>query len=110
MSTHSIIQRSLVVGFVLSLAGVAFARQPPVLTKAQRAAEHAIACEGAPAQPGAGYRAAFVRFGTLAQAAPTRVAHSAAGYRDSIKRFGIGPAASEFACTPTGTPRHSASL
>ena len=109
MSTHSIIHRSLIAAFVLSIGGVAFARQPPALTKAQRAAEHAAVCEGR-AQPGAGYRDAIARVGSPAQASPTYVA-KAAGYRDSVKRFGTGLAASEFACEhPKRAPRASASL
>jgi hypothetical protein len=107
MFTHSIIHRSLMTAFVLSIAGVAFARQPPALTKAQRAAEHAAICEGR-VQPGSSYRA-MVRFGPAAQASAKSVAK--AGYRDSVKRFGTGPAASEFACEhPRRAPRTSASL
>ena len=108
MSTHSIIHRSLIAAFVLSIGGIAFARQPPALTKAQRAAEHAAVCEGR-ALPGAGYRDSIVRFG--ARAASPRYVAKAAGYRDSVKRFGTGLAASEFACEhPKRAPRTSASL
>src|SRR5690349_3237989 len=109
MSTHSIIHRSLITAFVLSIGGVAFARQPPALIKAQQAAEHAAVCEGR-AQPGAGYRDAMVRFAAPAQASPTQVA-KAAGYRDSVKRFGSAFATPEFACEhPERAPRATASL
>jgi hypothetical protein len=107
MFSQRVIQRSLITAFVLSFAGVAFARQPPVLTNAQRAAERALVCEGAQAKPGAGYRAAFVR-GSQVQASPMTVDRTASGYRDAIRRFGVGPSASEVACGPSEGPRFSA--
>jgi hypothetical protein len=111
MSTHSTIHRSLVAAFVLSIAGVAFARQPPALTQAQSATEYAVACEGARAEQGAGYRGALERSGARpGQAAPTTVAKAGSGYRDSVKRFGVGTA-SAIACEhPKHAPRTAASL
>lgn len=109
MFSNSIVHRSLVTAFVLSIAGVAFARHPPALIKAQGAAQHAAVCDGRKVQPASGYRGAMVRFGLPVQAGPTRVAKGA-GYRDSVKRFGTGPAASEVACNPAPAPRTSASL
>ena len=106
MSTHRIIQRSLLTAFVLSLAGVAFARQPPALTKAQKSVEQAIACDGANARPGAGYRAAFERSGSQLQASPT-IAKTSPGYR-GIERFKTGPATSEVACTRPAQRPHRA--
>ena len=105
MSVHRIIQRSLATAFVLSVTGMAFARQPPALTKAQRATERAIACEGATAQSGAGYRAAFVRFGPQRESSPSQVAKASPGYR-GMKGSGTGNAASHVACTQPAQRPH----
>jgi hypothetical protein len=110
MSSSSIIHRSLVAAFVLSIAGVAFARQPPALLKAQRAAERAAVCDGQKVRPGAGYRDVIVRFGLPAQARSSTQMAKGAGYRDSLRRFGVGPAASEVACNPAPAPRTTARL
>jgi len=82
MSIRSIVSRSLLAATFVTIAGTAFARQPPALTMAQRAADREIACEGAAAVPGAGYRDSTARFGDAA-ASPTALT---AGYRDAYAR------------------------
>jgi len=72
MTTHGIVQKTLVTAFVLGLTSVASAHNfPKPLTKADVAAERAAACRAA-AQPA---KRTFVRFG------PASVLKSGAQYR-----------------------------
>lgn len=67
----------LVVAFGLTLSGVVFARNPPVLVKEQAANQ---------AAPSAGYRDINLRFGVVPARAP-EVIRAAGGYRDIHYRF-----------------------
>jgi len=109
MSIRSLVSNSVSLA-VLLLAGSSFAHQPPALVGAQRAAERAVACEGATPHGGDGYRNSFVRFGDASQVKRGRFAkvRSSAGYRDTIVRFGPTSGAL-VACTPVTTPRTTAS-
>jgi hypothetical protein len=69
----SIIRQSLALAFTLTVAGAAFARNPPALARAQQADERL--------GPGSGYR------GALALRTGDVTGHAAAGYRDSNSRF-----------------------
>lgn len=71
---------ALAISFGLSLSGLAFARNPPVLVKQQQAAAHS-------ARAGAGYRDINWRFGDVAARSP-QVMRAAGGYRDIAYRFG----------------------
>jgi len=75
MSTQKFVRRATGFAFALTLAGTAFARQPPALVEAQ-AAEQALT-------QGPGYRDAGARQHQNASAS----AYAGAGYRDSLKRF-----------------------
>jgi len=77
MSKQNTVSRFLTAAFTFTLAGVAFARQPPALTAVQQDAARAVTCEGATARSSAGYRDVAVRAGQTTQASPVRVA----GYR-----------------------------
>jgi hypothetical protein len=79
MSKRSVYQ-ALVIAFGLSLSGLAFARNPPVLVKEQRAAAHAT-------RASAGYRDINGRFGVVPAHTPA-VMRAAGGYRDLHYRFG----------------------
>jgi hypothetical protein len=79
MSQRSVYQ-ALVTAFGLSLSGLAFARNPPVLVKQQRAAAHAT-------RASAGYRGINWRFGVAPARAPEG-SRATAGYRDIHHRFG----------------------
>jgi hypothetical protein len=105
MSIRTFVSRSLLTGTLVTLASTAFARQPAALVAAQRNAEREIACEGAPAQPGAGYRDALVRFGVESQTATAR----AGGYRDALARFGQQGVTLVACTTPMHGPHASAS-
>ncbi len=71
-------RQALVVAFGLTLSGVAFARNPPVLVKQQQAANQAA--------PSAGYRDINLRFGVVPARSP-EVIRAAGGYRDMNHRF-----------------------
>jgi hypothetical protein len=90
--------------FTLTLAGLAFARQPPALSAAQAHSARAVACEGGKLATSPGYREAAVRFGTRVNASSAEVA----GYRGKFVRTSAAAPAEHAACTPTG-PRLSAS-
>jgi hypothetical protein len=107
MSTHSLFHRSLAATFVLTVAGLAFARQPPALVQAQTQAEHAAVCDAANVRAGAGYRDSLVRFGAEAPSTSVRTTiASRAGYRG---RFEVQQAP-QIACdTPAHAPRMTAS-
>lgn len=79
MSKRSVYQ-ALVIAFGLSLSGLAFARNPPVLVKRQQAAAHAT-------RASAGYRDINWRFGVVPARTP-EVMRAAGGYRDIHYRFG----------------------
>jgi len=103
MSIQNTVSRFLTVGFTLSLAGVAFARQPPALTAAQQDSARAVACEGAMAHSSAGYRDMALRIDT--QEAET-ARDAVAGYRGKF----VASAATrslQVACRPEA-PRFSA--
>jgi len=93
MSIRNTVTSFLTIAFSLSLAGVAFARQPPALTAVQRQAARAVACEGATPRSTAGYRDAFHRTAPGTQASPLQVA----GYRGKFVISGAESAA--IACT-----------
>lgn len=78
MSTRSF-RQILVVAFGLSLSGIAFARNPPVLVHQQAAAAHAV-------KASSGYRDINSRFGSVPERAPL-VMREAGGYRDMHTRF-----------------------
>ncbi len=106
MSIHQLFHRSLAATFVLSIAGLAFARQPPALVQAQAAAERAAVCNSAQVAPERGYRDSLVRFGTNSAPAPTQVAASGVGYRGRFE----AERAPLLACnTPPHAPRLTAS-
>jgi hypothetical protein len=92
MSIRSLVSNSVSLA-VLLLAGSSFAHQPPALVGAQRAAERAVACEGATRKV---KREHFAKV------------HPSAGYRDTVVRFGPTSGAL-VACTPVTTPRTTAS-
>jgi hypothetical protein len=91
MSTHGIIQRTLMTAFVLSLASVASAHNfPKPQTKASIAAERAAACKAA-ARPA---KRTFARFG------PPSVVREGVEYRVAgAHRFGAGRHVPAVACT-----------
>jgi hypothetical protein len=104
MSIQSIFSRSLAATFVLSFAGLAFARQPPALVRAQTAADQAAACDPANVGSGAGYRDSLVRFDNRDVATPSLVVRTD-GYRGRFEDRG----APFVACnTPAESPRLSA--
>jgi hypothetical protein len=103
MSIQRIVARTLAATFTLTLAGMAFAREPPSLVAERAAAAHRIACEGAQAEPSAGYRDVALRFETRTAASSAQVA----GYRGKFVKSGTVETAS-IACAPTG-PRLAAS-
>lgn len=105
MSIRTLISRSLLTGALVTTASAAFARQPAALVSAQRLTEREIACEGASAEPGAGYRDALVRFGVESQMATAR----AGGYRDALARFGQQGVTLVACTTPVHGPHASAS-
>lgn len=78
MSNRSL-RQGLIVALGLSLSGVAFARNPPVLVKEQQAASHAVKSSG-------GYRDLNARFGSVPARSP-QVLREAGGYRDIHARF-----------------------
>jgi hypothetical protein len=78
MSNRSI-RQVLVVAFGVSLSSLAMARQPPSLVAQQRA-------DATATQSGGGYRDMNLRFGNVAQRAPTTFLVSG-GYRDMHHRF-----------------------
>lgn len=105
--TRTVLVRSLVFGFTLTLTGVASARRPPTLAAAQERVESVFATcpEG---RSTAGYRDMLARFDSAAPrtnapvrfAAPPRkmqdhvvlscaggTVHSGSGYRDMLWRF-----------------------
>lgn len=101
MSIQKVISRSFATAFVLSLAGTAFARQPPALVQAQAAADQAAACHPGSVQSAPGYRDAFQRTVSPSE----RVLMAGAGYRAAFARTGV-PSEPVVACT---TPRLTAS-
>lgn len=101
MSIQQVISRSFAAAFVLSLAGTAFARQPPALVRAQAAAEQVAACHPESVQSAPGYRDAFQRSPSGAD----RAVAKGAGYRAAFARTGV-PSEPVVACT---TPRLTAS-
>lgn len=106
MSIQKIVSGSLVSAFVLGIAGLAAARQPPALVRAQAATAYAVACQGAQPHVGAGYRDVLARTHTTT-ARSFAVAKAGAGYRDSLARSHVAAPAGQFACvTP---PQLSAS-
>ena len=78
MATHSF-RQIMVVAFGVSLSGIAFARNPPVLVKQQAAATHAV-------QASNGYRDINARFGVVPERTPL-VTREVGGYRDIHTRF-----------------------
>ena len=105
MSIQKVVSRSLISAFVLSITGLAAARQPPALVRAQAATAYAVACQGALPESGAGYRDIVARGHS---ATPTfAVAEAGAGYRDILARSHVAPAPVQFACV--SPPQLSAS-
>jgi hypothetical protein len=102
MSIQQVISRSFAAAFVMSLAGSAFARQPPALVRAQEAADRAAACHPGSLQSSPGYRDAFYR----SVSSPERVVVAGAGYRAAFARTGV-PSEPIVACAPA--PRLTAS-
>ena len=102
MSNQKTVSRFLTVAFTFTLAGVAFARQPPALTAAQQDSARAITCEGATARSSAGYRDVAVRVAQTTQASPVQVA----GYRGQFVPAARGTTTA-VACGPD-SPRLSA--
>ena len=97
MSIQKVISRSLVSAFVLSIAGLAAARQPPALVRAQAATAYSVACEGNRAESGAGYRDAATRSHTASS--NLGIAKAGAGYRDIYARSRVVAAPdTQFAC------------
>ena len=99
MSTHSIIQRSFMTAFVLSLTSIASAHvfsKPQ--TKAEITAERAALCRAA-LTIGKSAKPTFARFG------PPRAVTTGTGYRVvGFHRFGGGTHVPAVACThPMGT-------
>ena len=72
------LRQFLVVAFGLSVSGLAFARTPPVLVKAQQAASQSSA---AAAKGSGGYRDLNTRFGVIPARSPQSMTASG-GYRD----------------------------
>jgi hypothetical protein len=77
--SNRLLGQGLIVALGLSLSGVAFARNPPVLVEQQQAAAHAVKTSG-------GYRDLNARFGSVPGRAP-QVMREAGGYRDIHARF-----------------------
>lgn len=96
MSIHKIVARSLMSAFVLSITGLAAARQPPALVRAQAATEYAVACQDARPAASAGYRDVLARTHTATPSAA--VAKAGAGYRDIHARSHVAASPVQFAC------------
>jgi hypothetical protein len=105
MSVQNIVTGSLLSAFILSVAGLAAARQPPALVRAQAATAYAVACQGAQPDGGSGYRDVAAR---SQSAAPNRsFAKAGSGYRDIQLRSRAAAPAVSFACV--SPPQLSAS-
>jgi hypothetical protein len=94
MSTHGIIQRSLLAAFAMSITTLASAHNfPKPQTKADIAAERAAACKLA-MTTGASTKRTFARFG------PPTVVTTGASYRVAgAHRFGGGSHVDAVSCT-----------